>query len=99
MVSLQSATRTLKVLRDFGATIPSYGAIAGVVLDATLERDGVDRAVATVMALQDEARTIELPAIVRYLAGECVTVLVVKGGIGNAEEVWRVVGLPERAAE
>lgn len=97
IVPLQNAARIRKALLDTGVTLAPYTAIAGVVLDATLERDGIDKALSAVTAMQDYARTVNLPAIVRYLAGECVSLLVIKGRIGDAEEAWRVDGLPERA--
>ena len=92
---VESALRIADACRDAGTTLASYAAIAGVVLDGTLARDGIDQALSAVAAMQDYARTLNLPAVVRYLAGECVSLLVIGGHIDDAEEAWRADGLPE----
>ena len=97
IVPVERALRIAEACQDAGTTLASFAAIAGVVLDGTLARDGVDQALSAVVAMQDYARTLDLPAVVRYLAGECVSLLVIKGHTGDAEEAWRADGLPECA--
>ena len=97
IVPVEGALRIAEACRDAGTTLASFTAIAGVVLDGTLARDGVADALSALAAMQDYARTLNLPAVERYLAGECVSLLVVGGHIGDAEEAWRDHGLPESA--
>ena len=89
IVPVERALRIAEACQDAGTTLASFAAIAGVVLDGTLARDGIDQALSAVAAMQDYARTLNLPAVVRYLAGESVSLLVIKGHTGDAEEAWR----------
>ena len=54
-----------------------------------MARDGIDEALSAVAAMLDHALVLDLPATVRYLAGESVSLLVVKGRTGDAEKAWR----------
>lgn len=97
VVPVESALRIAEACQDAGTTLASFAAIAGVVLDGMLARDGIDKALSAVAPMQDYARALNLPAVVRYLAGEYVSLLVIKGHTGDAEEAWRADGLPEFA--
>ena len=74
-----------------------YAARAGVVLELTGQRDGIDQALSTAEEMLDYARTASLGMLVRYLAAERVSLLVSSERIGEAERAWRLHGLPRRA--
>ena len=99
IAGVRNGHRFPKALLTTGTPLATYAAAAGVALDLTLERDGIDAALAAVEAMLDHARTADLPAVVRYLTAERVSLLVIKGRIGDATRAWRDDGLPEETWE
>ena len=71
-----------------------FAARAGVTLEMTRRRDGINEALSAVDGMLDFARSSNLAMPVRYLAAERVSLLVANGHIGEAERAWRLDGLP-----
>lgn len=67
-----------------------------VNLELTLQRQGIDRAIATADEMLGCA--LGLPMLVRYLAAERVALLVATGHIGEAECTWDLDKLPTDTA-
>ena len=95
VAGIRSTYEIPRAFVESGTPLAPYAASAGVVLDLTLQRKGIDGALSAVAEMGDYARTVDLPAVVRYLAAERVSLLVIKGSIGEAEQAWRLDGLPE----
>ena len=74
-----------------------YAARAGVVLELTGLRDGIDTALSMVDDMLENARMGSLAMLVRYLAAERVSLLVGAERIDEAERAWRLQGLPADA--
>ena len=72
---------------------------AGVVLELTRERGGIDAALSAAEEMLDYARTATLPMLVRYLAAERVSLLVAGRRVDEANRAWRLDGLPRNAEE
>ena len=84
---------------DRPVSFVACAARAGVVLDVTRERDGIDAALSAAEEMLDYARTAMLPMLVRYLAAERVSLLVAGGRVDEADRAWRFDGLPRNAKE
>ena len=97
VAGIRDALQIPRGLLRGGTPFASYAARAGIVLDLTLWRGGVDEALAAVSGMRDYARAARLPMIERYLAAERVSLLAVGGRAKEAEDAWRLDGLPERA--
>ena len=80
------------------ATFTIHAAYAGVVLDLTLQREGVDAALNVVERMLENARTARLPMLVRFLAAERVSVLVAGGRTEEADRAWQFDKLPNAGA-
>ena len=74
-------------------------ACAGVALDLTRQRKGNGEALSVAEEMLEFARTVGLPLVIRYLAIERVSMLVVSGNVGQAERMWGEEGLPEGIVE
>ena len=87
------------VAQLFGAVSPSfsfYAAASEIVVDLTLQRQGVDDALAATEDMLDQAQRRRFPALVRYLAAVRVSLLATLGRTEAAELAWGEFRLPER---
>ena len=92
VAGIRDALQIPRGLLRGGTPFASYAARAGIVLDLTLWRGGVDEALAAVSGMRDYARAARLPMIERYLAAERVSLLAVGGRAREAEDAWRLDG-------
>ena len=76
----------------------AYAAASGAAVELRLRDEGVEAALAVAEEILDFVRRAGLPALVRYMAGLRVSLLVVAGRTGDGEEAWAADGLPEAAA-
>ena len=70
---------------------------AGVALDVTREREGIQAALSLAEGMLDYARTTGRTLLVRLMAAERVSLLAAAGRVGEAERAWRLDALPHEA--
>ena len=78
-----------------GTPYPYYAAAAGIAVEMTLQNKGIDAALANVEERRNYAFAADMPMMVRYLAALRVSLLALRGRIGEADRAWRLDGLPD----
>ena len=70
---------------------------AGVALDVTREREGIQAALSLAEGMLDYAHTTARALLVRLLAAERVSLLAAAGHVAEAKRAWRLDELPDEA--
>ena len=84
-----------RTLFGSGTPLASFAAASGTAAELTLRRKGADAAIVAIDEIREYALEAGLPALVRYLAGLRVQLMAAEGRVGDAEQAWRLDGLPE----
>ena len=84
-----------RTLFGSGTPLASFAAASGTAAELTLRRKGADAAIVAIDEIREYALEAGLSALVRYLAGLRVQLMAAEGRVGDAEQAWRLDGLPE----
>ena len=95
-VSIDTAQfRVPRALVRAAASMAAYAAAAGVAIDLMRLKDGVDSTLAATDEMLEYVLGAGLPALVRHLSALRASLLASAGRAGDAEQGWRLRGLPE----
>lgn len=95
---IRTPAPSLEAQFDGSAPFASAAAQTGVILDLTRQRRGIDDALSAAEGMLVASREADLPMLVRYLASERVSLLVLAGRLEEAERAWRFDRLPRQVA-
>lgn len=73
----------------------AYAAAAGTSIDLMLRKEGVANALAATDEMLEYVLSADLPTLIRYLSALRASLLATAGRVGDAEQDWRLRGLPE----
>ena len=97
---VHAAATGLRVRDTFaqpGNLFATYAAESATITELTRHALGVDMALTTLSEMSEHAQRNDLPALLRYLSAQRVSLLASAGRAAEAERMWRAEGLPAQA--